>query len=73
MLRDSHAQSDFQLIDGGLLPLHNVGHVYFFNPLRKAIILVETEDTFSRFRRFNVSTRILPTDDPPINPPVSNP
>jgi hypothetical protein len=73
LLRDSTSQSDFQLIDGNVLPLHNVGHVYFFIPARKAVILVETEDTFSRFRRFNVSTRILPTDDPPADLPADNP
>ena len=64
LLRGSHSQSDYQIIDGNPLPLHDVGHVYFFSPARKAIILIETEDTFSRFRRFNVSTRILPADSP---------
>jgi hypothetical protein len=59
LFRGSHSQSDFQFIDGNTLPLHNIAHVYFFVPARKAVILVEAEDTFSRFRRFNVSTRIL--------------
>jgi hypothetical protein len=59
----SHGQDDFQLIDGNLLPQHSVFHLNAPNGNT-----ADFEDTWSRFRRFNVSARIMPvaesSDDP---------
>lgn len=69
MLRGSHEQFDNQLIDGDRLPLHNLVHTYFFSAARNAIILLDEEETYSRYRRFNVTTRIVPTNESQPNHP----
>jgi len=54
-LHGSHGQEDFQLIDGNQLPQHNLFHLNAPNDNTG-----DFENTYSRFRRFNVSSRVLP-------------
>jgi hypothetical protein len=54
-MHGSHGQDDFQLIDGNLLPQHSFFHLNAPNGNTG-----DFEDTYSRFRRFSVSTRIVP-------------
>jgi hypothetical protein len=58
-MRGSHGQDDFQLIDGNRLPLHSFFHLNATNGNTG-----DFEDTYSRFRRFNVSVNIVPVSDP---------
>jgi hypothetical protein len=51
----SHGQEDFQLIEGNRLPLHSFFHLNAPNGNTG-----DFEATYSRFRRFNVSSRIVP-------------
>ncbi len=64
MLHGSHMQFDSQIIDGDVLPLHTVGH--FYTPVTKNIIIVDIEETYTRYRRFNVTSRVVSADDQPI-------
>jgi hypothetical protein len=50
--RGSRGQEDFQLIDGNLLPQHAALHI-------PGSITLDSEQTFTRYRRFNVSSRIV--------------
>jgi hypothetical protein len=54
-LHGSHGEEDFQLIDGNRLPLHTSFHLNAPNGNTG-----DFEDTYSRFRRFNASVRIVP-------------
>jgi hypothetical protein len=54
-MRGSHGQDDFQLIDGTQLPLHSLFHLNAPNGNTG-----DFEDTYTRFRRFNVSSTIVP-------------
>ena len=56
-MHGSHGQDDFQLIDGNLLPEHSFFHLNAPNGNTG-----DFEDTYSRFRRFNVSSRIVPAN-----------
>jgi hypothetical protein len=58
-------QVDNQLIDGTLLPQHALGHTYMLMAGENAIILADVERTCNRFRRFTVTSRILPADGQP--------
>jgi hypothetical protein len=58
-LRGSHGQDDFQLIDGNVLPQQSFFHLNAPNGNTG-----DFEDTYSRFRRFNVTTRIVPATGP---------
>jgi hypothetical protein len=58
-MHGSHGQNDFQLIDGNLLPQHSFFHLNAPNGNTG-----DFEDTYSRFRRFSVSTRIVPATGP---------
>ena len=51
----SHGQEDFQLIEGNRLPLHSFFHLNAPNGNTG-----DFEATYSRFRRFNVFSRIVP-------------
>jgi hypothetical protein len=53
-LRGSHGQDDLQLIDGNQLPQHSFFHLNAPNGNTG-----DFEATYSRFRRFNVSSRIV--------------
>jgi hypothetical protein len=53
-MHGSHGQEDFQLIDGNQLPQHSFFHLNAPNGNTG-----DFEHTYSRFRRFNVSTRIV--------------
>lgn len=57
-LRGSHGQEDFQLIEGNALPLHSVFHLNAPNGNTG-----DFESTYSRFRRFSVTTRIVPASN----------
>jgi hypothetical protein len=57
-MRGSHGQDDFQLIDGNRLPLHSFFHLNAPNGNTG-----DFQDTYSRFRRFNVSVNIVPVSD----------
>ncbi len=70
LLRGSHVQFDSQLINGDLVPLHDLVHVYFFLAPRNAVIVLDGESTYTRYRRFNVTTRILPAGDQPVGTSV---
>jgi hypothetical protein len=67
-LQGSHMQVDNQLIDGTLLPQHALGHTYMLMAGENAIILADVERTCDRFRRFTVTSRILPADGQPVAP-----
>jgi hypothetical protein len=54
-MHGSHGQDDFQLIDGNLLPQQSFFHLNAPNGNTG-----DFEDTYTRFRRFSVSTRIVP-------------
>jgi hypothetical protein len=58
-MHGSHGQVDFQLIDGIQLPQHSFFHLNAPNGNTG-----DFEDTYSRFRRFNVTTRIVPATEP---------
>jgi hypothetical protein len=73
MLRGSHEQFDNQLIDGDRLPLHSLMHIFFFSTERHAPILLEEEEIYTRYRRFNVTTRILPSGVPVSGPQSDQP
>lgn len=66
-LRGSHGQEDFQLIDGNRLPQHRTFHLNAPNGNTG-----DFESTYSRYRRFNVSSRILPADGPADDNPDTN-
>jgi hypothetical protein len=68
VLQGSHLQIDNQLIDGTLLPQHELSHIYTPKVIQNAIVLIDLERTYDRFRRFTVTSRILPADDQPIAP-----
>jgi len=57
MLHGSHGQSDYQIIEGIALPTHQV--VHFFYPNNGRTITVDIEHTYTRYRRFNTSARII--------------
>ncbi len=57
-MRGSHGQDDSQLIDGNLLPQHSFFHLNAPNGNTG-----DFEDTYSRYRRFNVSSRIVSTTE----------
>ncbi|RXH57476.1 hypothetical protein [Granulicella sibirica] len=63
MLHGSHAQKDFQIIDGVPVPTHSA--VHFFYPDKGKTITVDVEHTYTRYRRFTATTRILSTAEPP--------
>lgn len=67
MLRGGHGEFDFQLIDGNLLPKHDLLH--FDVPRKGSIITVDVENTYTRFRRFNVSSTIVPAGDSQLDRP----
>ena len=54
-MRGSRSQRDFQLIDGDLLPQHSLFHLNAPNGNTG-----DFEDTYTRYRRFEVSSRIVP-------------
>jgi hypothetical protein len=58
-LHGSHGQEDFQLIDGNQLPQHSFFHLNAPNGNTG-----DFETTYSRFRRFNISSRIVPATEP---------
>lgn len=67
LLRGSHGQKDFLLLDGTSLPSHITVHalvVVGHDP-----ITVDTEHTYTRYRRFTVTTHILSSDPQP--PPAA--
>jgi len=66
-LHGSHGQQDFQIIDGNQLPLHAVFHLNAPNGNTG-----DFESTYSRFRRFNVSSRIVSGDESPADTSNSN-
>jgi len=68
VLQGSHMQIDSQLIDGTLLPQHELMHLYTPKVVKGSIILIDLERTYDRFRRFNVTSRVLPADGPPVTP-----
>jgi len=59
----SHGQEDYQLIDGNLLPLHDIFHLNAPNGNTG-----DFETTYTRYRRFNVTYRIVPADRKPGEP-----
>jgi hypothetical protein len=61
-MKGSHGQEDFQLIDGNQLPQHSFFHLNAPNGNTG-----DFENTYTRFRRFNVSTRIVPPTESPSN------
>jgi hypothetical protein len=69
VLQGSHLQFDNQLIDGTLLPQHELSHIYTPKVVKNAIVLIDVERTCDRFRRFNVTSRILPANAQPATPP----
>ena len=68
VLQGSHMQFDSQLIDGTLLPQHELMHLYTPKVVKGSIILIDLERTYDRFRRFNVTSRVLPADGTPMTP-----
>lgn len=65
-MRGSHGQDDFQLIDGDLLPQHSYFHLNALNGNTG-----DFEDTYSRYRRFSVFSRIVPATEPSSDSPSS--
>jgi hypothetical protein len=65
-MRGSHGQNDFQLIDGNLLPQHSFFHLNAPNGNTG-----DFEDTYSRYRRFNVSSRIVSATESSSDRPSS--
>jgi hypothetical protein len=65
MLHGSNNRTDYQLIDGIPLPTHQATHFYY--PNNGKIIIVDVEHTYTRYRRFNTSARIIEeaTQPPP--------
>ena len=61
MLRGSHGEEDFQRIDGVPVPQHQLFHSFY--PHGDKPITVDTEHTFTRYRRFTTATRILSTTE----------
>ena len=62
LLPGSHGQKDFVVVDGTPLPSHFVLHALV--PVEHETITVDTEHTYSKYRRFTTSTRMLPAADP---------
>jgi hypothetical protein len=62
----SHGQEDFQLIDGNQLPQHSFFHLNSPNGNTG-----DFEDSYSRFRQFNVSSRIVPAAESSSDSPTS--
>ena len=68
-MHGSHGQEDFQLIDGNQLPQHSFFHLNSPNGNT-----ADFEDTYSRFRQFNVSSRIVsPTESSSDSPSSTAP
>ena len=63
MLHGSTVQKEFQIVDGIAVPKHSLAH--FFYPTRGRTITVDAEHTYTRYRRFSSTTRILSTGDTP--------
>jgi hypothetical protein len=67
MLHGSHGQSDYQLIDGIALPTRQVVHFYY--PNSGKTITVDVDHTYTRYRKFNTSARIIEeATKPPVEP-----
>jgi hypothetical protein len=73
LLRGSHLQLDFQVIDGDVVPLHQSSEAYIFSAARKAIMVISGDNTFSRYRKFSVSTRMFSPDTPDPTTPQQAP
>jgi hypothetical protein len=67
-LHGSHGQEDFQLRDGNRLPQHRLFHLNSPNGNTG-----DFEETYTRFRRFNVSMQIVPAGEPSIDSPDRTP
>jgi len=65
-MHGSHGQQDFQVIDGNQLPQHTFFYLNAPNGNTG-----DFEATYSRFRRFNVSSRIVPATEPSSDGPSS--
>jgi hypothetical protein len=73
VLRGSRLQIDSQLIDGTLLPLSERTRLYTPKVVKGSIVEIDLERTYSRFRRFNVTSRILPAASSPVESHTARP
>jgi hypothetical protein len=62
ILHGATYQTEYQLIDGQPLPSHEIYHSY--TPINKKIIVVDSEHTYTRYRRFTTTVTLKSTSDP---------
>lgn len=67
VLHGSHIEKDFQLIDGTPVLRHTLIHSFY--PNKGKTITIDTEHTYTRYRRFSATARILPNEDSSTPPP----
>jgi hypothetical protein len=63
-LRGATYQTEFQMIDSLPLPSHEALHADM--PLGRKIIVVDSEHTYTRYRRFTSTVTLKPTPDPDV-------
>ena len=66
LLQGSHGEKDFTLVEGTPLPSHSRMHGLVL--VGQETITVDSEHTYSKYRRFTATTRMLPASDIPAGP-----
>jgi hypothetical protein len=61
-LRDTTFQTEFQMVDGLPLPSHELNHANV--PVGNKLISVDSEHTYTRYRRFTTTVTLKSTPDP---------